>query len=99
MNKGQFDGSKPGPGRPKGRTGRCAAVAGLDRVLARSRNRKALEQALQASFDRDPVKFFLEIAVPLMPRKALAMTQTDTNGVRWSSLLETFPSDDDPALR
>jgi hypothetical protein len=96
MNKGQFDGSKPGPGRPKGGdSGRAVAVAALDRVLARAKNRKALDQALQAEFDRDPVKFFIEVVVPLMPRRALAASQTDTNGVRWTSILETFPAGGD----
>lgn len=97
MNKGQFDGSRPGPGRPKGfATGRTKALYMLDQLLAKAENQQALERAFQAAFDKNPVRFFLRVVMPLMPRTALAVTQ-DATGIRWTSLLETYPAEIPPA--
>jgi hypothetical protein len=56
------------PGRPKGRVGgRAAALQTLDAMLGEARNQENLRHALQASFDNDPVKFFKQIIMPLLP--------------------------------
>ncbi len=57
-----------GPGRPKGSIGgRAAALKTLDSILGEERNQENLRRALQASFDNDPVKFFKQIIMPLLP--------------------------------
>ncbi len=61
-------GITPGPGRPKGRVGgRAMALQTLDAMLGEERNQENLRHALQANFDNDPVKFFKQIIMPLLP--------------------------------
>lgn len=50
--------------------GRLAAVAVLDKLLSESVNQKKLYKALQREFDRNPVKFFRQIVMPLLPRES-----------------------------
>ena len=74
-------------GRPKGSYGgRIQALAGLDRLLARKKNQKALIRALEAELQSDPVRFFRSVVMPLLPRESrLAF---DREGViQWRSLL------------
>lgn len=74
-------------GRPKGSYGgRIQALAGLDRLLARKKNQKALVRALEAELQADPVRFFKTVVMPLLPRESrLAF---DHEGViEWRSLL------------
>ena len=67
---GPFEKGGPGgPGRPKGKLGgRALALLRLDKMLARSENLDKLDGALQAEFDLDPVLFFKQIVMPLIPK-------------------------------
>ena len=62
-------------GRPKGSyTGRIQALMELDRILARSSNKRLLSEVLQKEFRADPLKFFKTVIMPLLPRESkLAM--------------------------
>ena len=74
-------------GRPKGSYGgRIQALAGLDRLLSRRKNQKALIRALEAELQANPVRFFRNVIMPLLPRESrLAF---DHEGViQWRSLL------------
>jgi hypothetical protein len=85
-------GYKPGEsgnlgGRPKGSYGgRIMALATLDRFLAKSRNKKLLEQALEKEFKADPSRFFKTVIMPLLPRESKLSFDHD-GVVQWRSLL------------
>ena len=59
-------------GRRKGSVGgRALALAVLDKMLAKSRNRASLHRALQKEFSESPLRFFKTIIMmPLMPKGA-----------------------------
>lgn len=74
-------------GRPKGSCGgRMKALAELDRLLARSKNRKLLAKALEAEFREDPARFFKAVIMPLLPRDAKVAVESGV--IEWRSLLE-----------
>ena len=74
-------------GRPKGSYGgRIQALAGLDKLLARKKNQKALIAALEADLQEDPVRFFKTVIMPLLPKES--KLSFDHDGiVEWRSLL------------
>jgi hypothetical protein len=80
-------------GRPKGSYGgRIKALAALDHIMAKKRNRAALEQALQREFLADPMRFFKTIVMPLLPKDSkIEFDKAST--VRWQSLLGGFGGD------
>ncbi len=78
-------------GRPKGSYGgRIQALAGLDKLLARKKNQKALIAALERDLQKDPVRFFKTVIMPLLPKESKLAFDHD-GIVEWKSLLETFP--------
>ena len=80
--------ANPG-GRPKGRVGgRNLALQTLDAMLAEEKNQDNLRAALQASFDSDPVKFFKQIIMPLLPSE-MKMTLVEETGFSRMSLPDT----------
>lgn len=59
-------------GRPKGAVGgRAAALMLLDKVLSKEKNKKLLEIALGKEFRADPMKFFRQIIMPLLPKEQI----------------------------
>ncbi len=57
-------------GRPKGPGGgRAQALAALDRMLGKEENQQTLFEALEKEFRTDPVRFFRNTVVPLIPRR------------------------------
>lgn len=80
-------------GRPKGSYGgRIQALAALDKILGRKKNMASLEKALEVEFNRDPVRFFKGIIMPLLPKES--KLELDRDGViRWQSLLGAPPAD------
>lgn len=68
--KGLFvSGTRPGPGRFP--AGRKASIEVLDKMLAEVGNLERLRTALQAEFNRNPVAFFRQIVMPMIPKTAL----------------------------
>ena len=66
----KFNG-QPGPGRPKGSvSGRTRALLELDKLLSRPANLRKLREGLQGEFDKDPVRFFRGLIMPLLPRQS-----------------------------
>jgi hypothetical protein len=80
-------------GRPKGTFGgRIQALAGLDRLLERKKNQRALIKALEADLHANPVRFFKTVIMPLLPREA--RLSIDNDGViEWKSLLGDEPGE------
>ena len=74
-------------GRPKGSYGgRIMALASLDRLLAKKKNQKAMMDALEKDLQENPVGFFRNVVMPLLPREA--RLSLDREGViQWTSLL------------
>jgi hypothetical protein len=74
-------------GRPKGSFGgRIQALAGLDKLLARKKNQKALIAALEKDLQANPVRFFKTVIMPLLPRESTL--SFDHEGViQWRSLV------------
>ena len=74
-------------GRPKGSFGgRIQALAGLDKLLAKKKNQRALIRALEEDLQADPVKFFKTVIMPLLPREAKLAVDND-GIVLWRNLL------------
>ncbi len=78
-------------GNPRGRAkgsygGRIQALAVLDRLMAKSGNRKLLAVALQKEFKEDPSRFFKSVIMPLLPKES--KVAVDREGViTWRSLI------------
>lgn len=86
-------GNPGGPGRPVGSVGgRARALQTLDAMMGDERNVATLHAALQVEFDKNPVRFFRDIIIPLLPRQATLETKAaEPVTIKWVSLLERFP--------
>ena len=74
-------------GRPKGsRSGRAKALAQLDKVMARRKNQKFLDAAIEADFHANPMVFFKTVIMPLLPREARLSMETP-GVINWKSLI------------
>jgi hypothetical protein len=74
------------PVRKKGALGgRALALKTLDVMLGKETNQENLMNALQAHFDDDPVRFFKQIVMPLLPTE-VKMKLTEEGGFSWLSL-------------
>ncbi len=82
-------------GRPKGSYGgRVQALASLDVIMNRPKNKRKLEKALEDAFHRDPFGFFKSVLMPLMPKESrLALEQPGI--VQWQTLLGTTVTKED----
>ena len=74
-------------GRPKGSVGgRMQALHALDKLLARRKTQATLIRALDDEFKKNPVGFFRNIIMPLLPKEA--KLTVDHDGVlEWKSML------------
>ena len=66
------------------------ALASLDRLVAKKKNQKALMEALQVEFKKDPVGFFKCLIMPLLPKESKGTLDHD-GIVEWKTLVEAFP--------
>ena len=74
-------------GRPKGSYGgRIQALAVLDRLMAGKKKQYALRLAMGQEFDRDPMKFFKTVIMPLLPKESKVAMDHD-GIVMWRNLL------------
>ena len=74
-------------GRPKGSYGgRIQALAGLDQLLSKKKNQRALIVALEAELQANPVRFFKTVIMPLLPRETKLAFDHD-GVIQWRSLL------------
>jgi hypothetical protein len=67
------------------------ALQALDNLLAEAGNQRLLRDALQAAFERDPLKFFRVYVMPLMPRDLKLTLDAERGVVAWKPLAEAFP--------
>ena len=80
-------------GRPKGSYGgRIQALAELDRILARSSNKRLLARALEKEFREAPLKFFKTVIMALLPRESKVAVDHD-GIIEWKSLLGDEPGE------
>ncbi len=83
-------------GRPSGSVGgRAQSLATLDRMLSREENQQALFDALEKEFRTDPVRFFRNTVVPLIPRTMREALPPDAND-DWLPLERKHPSGPPP---
>ena len=74
-------------GRPKGScSGRMKALSALDGILAQDGSKRTLAQALKDEFTANPVKFFKDFVMPLLPKEAKVVVEQDVV-VQWQSML------------
>ena len=84
-------------GNPRGRKkgtcgGRVQALASLDCILAKSKNKAKLEKALEKELSDNPLRFFKTIVMPLLPKES--KLSVDHDGiVEWKSLLGDEPGE------
>lgn len=67
-------------GSPGRMSGRLTALRVLDQMLNQEGNRRKLREALQRRFDSNPVRFFKEFVIPLLPRTT-NMVFTESSGM------------------
>ena len=84
-------------GNPRGRKkgscgGRAQALASLDRILAKSKNKAKLEKALEKELSDNPLRFFKNIIMPLLPKESKLSVGQD-GIVEWKSLLGDEPGE------
>lgn len=86
-DKGRWvPGGAPPAFRPKGTIGgRALALKTLDVMLGKDKNQENLMNALQAHFDADPVRFFKQIVMPLLPTD-VKVRLSEEGGFSWLSL-------------
>lgn len=74
-------------GRPKGTySGRTRALQIIDDMLAQAENLDALRAAMQAEFQKNPVRFFMRVVMPLLPKDA-RIEVVENGPVAWQSFL------------
>ncbi len=90
---------KPGQsGNPAGSKkgtccGRMAALKNLDAMLSEAGNAEKLRAAMQAEFDRNPMRFFKNVVMPLLPKESINRLEGGERVIEWRSLL-TVSSED-----
>ena len=84
-------GQAPVAHRPKGSLGgRAQALIILDSVMGDEKNKATLRAAMQAEFDKGPMRFFRTVIMPLLPRDVIVKLGEE-GVIKWTSLLDTFP--------
>ena len=67
----------------------------LDDMLAEPENLELLRAAMLANFKANPMRFFRQIIMPLLPQEA--KLQVESGGVvEWKSLLTAYPAETAP---
>ena len=84
---------KPGQsGNPAGKVrgtvgGRLKALGALDRMMGKEENIALLETALEESFKKKPVWFFVNIVMPLLPKETRGTFDSGDRVIEWRGLL------------
>ena len=87
--RGRFlPGMRHGPGMPAGyKCGRARALATLDSLFEEEGTQARLKAALREAFEKNPVKFFRQILMPLMPQNVKLELQ-QSGPMVWKGLVE-----------
>ena len=84
---------KPGQsGNPGGKVkgtvgGRMKALGALDRMMGKEENIALLETALEETFRKKPVWFFVNIVMPLLPKETRGTFESGDRVIEWRGLL------------
>ena len=84
---------KPGQsGNPAGAKkgvlgGRSAALHELDAMLAKAENLQVLREALEKDFRKNPMRFFKDVVMPLLPKQAVSQLSAGDRVIEWRGLL------------
>jgi hypothetical protein len=82
------------PGRPKGCVGgRARALLLLDKILAEDEVQERMGSALREAVMEDPMKFFRQIIMPLLPQE-VKMKLGEEGAISWVRLSTMFPTQD-----
>jgi hypothetical protein len=82
------------PGRPKGRVGgRAKALLLLDSILGEDEVQNRMASELREAIMDDPVKFFRQIIMPLLPQE-IKMKLGEEGAISWVRLSTMFPTQD-----
>ena len=73
--------------------GRANALKTLDSMMAEAPNVEKLRGAFQEAFDKNPLRFFKDIVMPLLPKESISRLEGGDRVVEWRSLL-TVPGED-----
>lgn len=81
------------PGKQAGtKCGRARALAVLDKMLEAEGNLEVLQKALEADFHKNPMRFFRQIIMPLLPKETkMEMGNAGSVEIVWRGLAESFP--------
>ena len=80
---------QPGPGRPTGSvSGRRQALALLDEILGEEESKRAMRDALRHHLQKNPVAFFRQLVMPLLPSEAKIEVENGGGTVGWRSFLD-----------
>lgn len=93
--KGYFlPGTRPPPNLPgRGIGGRTRALQTLDKMMGTEENQEKLRAALQAAFDKNPMKFFRQIIMPLLPKET-KLEMASEGKVLWTRISEQYPPEE-----
>lgn len=76
-------------GRPHGAGGRQRALQILDEVGNRQDNAQLLAEAMDKAMKQNPLKFFMQVMAPLLPKEALLRVENKAASVGpWVTLVE-----------
>lgn len=82
------------PGKQAGtKCGRARALAILDKMLEAEGNLEVLQKALEADFHKNPMRFFRQIIMPLLPKETKVEMQAEGKVV-WTRLQDAFALDE-----
>lgn len=76
-------------GRPHGAGGRQRALQILDEVGNREDNAQLLSEAMDKAMKQNPLKFFMQVMAPLLPKEALLRVENkNASAGPWVTLIE-----------
>jgi hypothetical protein len=68
------------------------ALAGLDQLLARKKNKEKLIAALEDDLNKNALHFFKTVVMPLLPKESKMAVEHD-GVIEWKSLLGDEPGE------
>ena len=74
----------------RGLGGRSKALRTLDAMLATEGNQQRLKDALQEYFNKNPIRFFRTIIMPLLPKET-RLEMASEGRVLWTRISEAYP--------
>jgi len=70
----------------------------LDKLLNKAGNMEKLERSLQRRFNRDPVAFFENFVMPLLPKQAMGMLESGGRVIEWRGMTSVAGDEPPPPM-